>query len=161
MHAKLIIRDRAHITRALATVEEIPLDPVHEVIVRPYVKDKSAAQRGLQWLWNTEVGNYLGHTKDEMHDTFKEKFAVSIFTRDDQGYAAMVEAVKNVRRQGMKKEADELKREIIKLTSTEDFNTKQCAEYLTEIEHYAAKIGAPISFPEDQYQQAMGRKKQR
>jgi len=156
---QIIIEKEADRARALYLIEEAPLLPVLVVTVDEYVENRSAAQRRLQWLWCTEIANYTGDTKEAVHDRYKERFAVPIFTRDDAGYAAMVEAVKNVRRAGMVQDADSLKRKILALTSTSDFSVKQNTEYLHEIEMEAARIGVAITFPEEIYNTAMGRKK--
>lgn len=155
-----ILRSTHDMIACLNLIEEHGItDPPIEVVVSEYKADRTAAQRRLQWLWNTQIGKHMGHGKNEIHLMMKELFAVPIFTRDDQGYAEMVSAVKAVRRAGMNAEADHMKREIVRLTSTEDFNTKQCAEYLTDMEHFAAEKGAEITFPADIYNLAMGRKK--
>jgi hypothetical protein len=156
---RTIVLDAPHkITAAIRLLEELP-PGVHELVVREHKADRSAAQNRLLWLWNTEVGNYLGMGKDEVHLMYKEKFAVPIFIRDSQSYAEMVEAVKQVRRQGMNQQADQLKKEIVRLTSTSDFNVKQMAEFLTEIERHGRSIGAPLTTPEDIYLTAMGIKR--
>lgn len=97
------------------------------------------------------AGGTLGLFKDEVHEMLKRKFAVTIFTRDDPAYAEMVSAVKAVRKSGMVAYAEALAREISRLTSTADFNVDQMDEYLADVEHYAAEIGAELTFPEDIY----------
>lgn len=155
MKHTIIIRDTQTRDNASKIVSNVPVDVPHEVAVRPHVKDRSAAQRRLQWLWNTEVGNHLGSSKDKTHYDFKEKFAVPMFTRDDKEYAQMVESIKAVRKTGQNKIADDLKKWIIEHTSTTKFNKTQMSEYLTDIENFALEIGAPITFPEDMYEEAM------
>lgn len=159
MKTTLHIDSNHKVISAIKLIEELPVDGSHEVIIQEYSENRSAKQRRLQWLWNTEIGNHMGLSKDEVHYMMKEKFAVPIFIRDDEGYAEMVESVKAVRKAGMNKEADRIKRIIVENTSTEDFTVKQCTEYLKDMEHYASEIGATITFPEDLYQQAMGRKR--
>ena len=158
---QIIIQTKADLARALYAIEEGPMLPVRVVTVEEHVENRSAKQQRLQWLWVTEFSNYTGETKEEVHDRFKERFAIPIFTRDDEGYAAMVEAVKAVRRKGMNTEADALKKKILALTSTSDFSVKQNTEYLREIEMEAAKAGVSLSFPADIYDAAMGRKKEK
>lgn len=153
------ITDKQSLTRCLYWLEEFAIAHAPLVVTAEHREEnRSAKQRRLQWLWNTEIGNFMGHGKDEIHLMMKERFAVPIFTRDDQQYAEMVESVKAVRRAGMNREADALKREIIKRTSTEDFSVKQCAEYLTEIERFSVDIGATITFPDDLYHAAVMKK---
>lgn len=122
-------------------------------------KNRSGSQQRLQWLWNTQIGAALELTKEEVHDLMKEAYAVPILTRDSQEYADMISAVREVRKAGMNQQADKLKREIIRLTSTTDFDVKQMAEYLTCMEMFAAEKGARLTFPDDIYQEALGRKR--
>ena len=157
MNQTIIIRDTQTKQHASNLVATMPHDPPHEVVIREHIKSRSDAQRRLQWLWNTEIGNYLGLSKNEAHYNMKEAYAVPIFTRDDKGYLQMVNAVKNVRRKGLNADADTLKRKIVELTSTTDFNIKQMSEYLHDMEMHAASIGCPLTFPEDTYEEAMKR----
>lgn len=152
------ITDKRSLTQCLYWLEEFSL--IHApltVTAEQEEENRSAKQNRLLWLWNTEIGNHLGMGKDEVHDMLKEKFAVPIFTRDSKSYAEMVESVKNVRRAGMTKDADQLKKQIVKLTSTADFSVKQMTEYLHSMELFAGNVGATITFPEDIYNSAMGR----
>jgi len=130
----------------------------HLITIEPYKENRSAKQQRLQWLWNTQIGEYLGYTKDEFHEIAKADFAVPILIRDDAEYAEMVAAVKEVRKSGMEIQADALRREIVRLTSTTDFNTKQMTEYLNRMEQFAADKGANITFPADIANEALGRK---
>ena len=158
MQTTLHIDSNKKRVQAINLISELPEDGTHQVEISEYSPNRSMRQHKLYWKWCTEIGNHMGHDKGTMHITFKEKFAVPIFIRDDEGYAEMVLAVKAVRRNGLNNEAGALKRKIIGLTSTTDFTVKQMAEFLQSAEHYAAEIGASISFPEDLYQSAMGRK---
>jgi len=158
MNTTIHIDNNGKAISAIALIEELPVDGSHQVEISEYSENRSAKQSRLQWLWNTEIGNYMGDTKDGIHYLLKERFAVPIFIREDQGFAEMVEAVKQVRRQGMNREADILKKKIVEKTSTTDFTVKLMSEYLNDVEHYAGSIGATITFPEDLYNQAMGRK---
>lgn len=144
---------------AIKLLEELPVDGSHEVIIQEYSENRSAKQNRLYFKWCGEIANHMGITKDDAHHMFKERYAVPIFIRDDEGYATMVQAVKSVRRQGMNQEANNMKQKIVELTSTTDFSIKQMAEYMHDIEVYATEIGAEISFPEDLYQESLGRKR--
>jgi len=130
--------------------EHLPSGSV-EVIATTKTRSRSVQQNRLLWLWNTEISKHMGLFKDEVHEMLKRKFAVPIFTRDNPDYAEMVSAVKAIRKQGMTDYAEALAREISRLTSTTDFTVDQMSEYLNDIEHYAAEIGAELTFPEDLY----------
>ena len=122
-----------------------------EVVVHAGAQNRSARQNRLIWLWNTEIGNRIGLTKDEVHIMLKRRFAIPIFTRDDPDYAAMVLAIKNVRKEGHEDWAEAAAKEIARLTSTTAFTTEEMAEYMRDIERYAAEEGIQLTFPEDLY----------
>ncbi len=146
----LFIRKEAEIQPCLAWIKELlTLHGALEVTVSTEGQGRSVKQNRLLWMWNGELASHLGLFKDEVHDMLKRRFAVPIFTRDNESYAAMVLAVKEVRKQGMTGHAEALAKEISRLTSTTDFKVDQMREYLTDIEHYAAEVGARLTFPED------------
>jgi len=152
--------DAPQTRKALAEhIEGLDTKQRWRVTTEPYAANRSAAQNQLLWRWNTEIGKYLGYTKDELHKIAKEKFAVPIFTRDDPDYASMIAAVKHVRGREMHHAADALKKQIIALTSTTNFTVAQMAEYLQQLEFFAAEKGAEITFPADLMNEAMGRRK--
>ena len=147
-----IIHHVEDVQPCLAWIKELShLHGPLEVVVSTETRGRSVLQNRLYWLWVTQIGTHLGLLKDEIHEVFKRRFAVPIFTRDDADYAEMVMAVKAIRKQGMEDYAEPLAREISRLTSTTDFNVDQMREYLNDIEHYAAEIGAELTFPEDLY----------
>jgi hypothetical protein len=158
MQTTIHIDSNHKVITSIKLLEELPVDGSHEVIIQEYSENRSMKQHRLYWKWVTEIANHMGIGKDEMHFAFKEKYAVPIYIRDDEGFATMVDAVKQVRRQGMNREADKIKHRIVELTSTTDFTVKQMMEMLNSIEQWAGEIGAEITFPEDLYHQAMGRK---
>ena len=146
-----IVRTEADINRVIEIIKGIPLDPVHKIEIREYKRNISAEQRGLYWKWMTVIGADLGRNKDEMHCELKGIHLVPIFERDDEDYRNMIESVIHVRKLGMKKEADFLKKEIIKLTSITDADTKQMSEYMNEVDGWARDRGIflPVPIPED------------
>lgn len=157
MKHSLTITSAAVAARACAIIQGLPMDEVHEVVIRPWKQDRSEAQNRLLWVFLTTIGNELGETKDAMHERYKERFLVPIFERDDAEYAAMIEAVRQVHRAGMKAEAKAMKKQIISLTSTTRANVAQMAEYLNDIERDAESMAIRLQHPEDIYHEAMGR----
>ncbi len=146
----LIIRKEEEIQPCFAWIKELlNLHGPLEVVVSTEGQGRSVKQHRLYWLWCTELANHLGLLKDEVHEILKRRFAVPIFTRDDPEYAAMILAVKEIRKQGWEVQASSLAKKITKLTSTTDFKMDQMREYLTDIEHYAAEVGARLTFPDD------------
>lgn len=132
-------------------------DELHEIVIRPHKKDRSVAQNSIYWKWLTIIAAELGESKDALHELYKERFLVPIFERDDQEYAAMIESVRTIYRQGMRQDALKLRGHIIRLTSTTKTNVGQMTEYLNEIELAAGALGIRLPHPDDLYGEAMGR----
>jgi len=107
-----------------------------EVVIREPRVDRSLEQNRLLWKWLTIIAAELGHTKEEMHEIYKEKFLIGIFVRDDLEYAKMASAIKMVQQQS---EADyqSIRKQVIALTSTRKCSVKQMTEYLNSIQRHA------------------------
>ena len=121
---------------AIAFISNLPLDPVCSVKIYEDKETRRTVQNALYWRWLTVIAGELGGTKEDWHETFKGKFLVHIYERDDSDYAAMIESVRAVHRAGMKVEAEHLRKEIVRLTSTTTASVQQFAEYLKEIENF-------------------------
>lgn len=130
-------------------IDDLDVAKVWRVTIEEWKNNRSGAQNALYWRWLTEYGHETGHSKEEAHEVMKYKFAVPIFVRDDAEYADMVASVKEVRKAGMYVYANNLRDQIVKLTSTTDFNVKQMAEYLTAFERFARSEGVDLSRPDD------------
>ena len=141
----------------LQTVENIEAisDKIHCIEIREHSKNRTIAQNKLYWKWLTSVSNHTGHTKDEMHELYKEKFLVKIFERDNTGYGEMIQTL---RKSYKENPADSmiLFRGVVKLTSTTQADVKQFSEYLQDIEQdcFDNKIALPVR--DDIYSLAMG-----
>lgn len=118
---------------------------------QPYKRNRSLDQNALYWKWITIIGVDLGATKEELHEDYKLRFLVPILTRDNPQYAEMVDAVRAVRKAGMGQQADMLRREIVKLTSTTELTTAQMAEYMDDVNQHAASLGIILPQPEDRF----------
>ena len=143
----IIIRDEQCKARAMAIIENLPFDPIMEVIIKPHKQDRSLMQNAFYWKILTIMGDDLGQTKDEIHHNMKHKFLVKIFMRDDDGYAEMVSALRAVKSESPGLAAS-LGREIVNLTSTTQANVKQMREYLDDIQHFASSLGIKLPAPE-------------
>jgi hypothetical protein len=151
-----VLRDVQIAENACRFISSLPHKPLHEIIVRPHKKDRTVAQNSLMWLWFTHLAGELGETKDEIHYRYKKQYLVHIYERDNPDYAAMVEAVRKVYREGDKETAEHLHDGIVKLTSTRDANVEQFTEYLTDIDRDALDKHISLPRPEDRYYLAMG-----
>lgn len=125
----------------LKTIEELPLDKKYEVRIIDLKETRGLLQNSLYWVWMTEYGKEYGLSKRESDEYFKEKFLIHIYERDKIEYQETLNTIRKVWKEGLKKEAEELRRKYIALTSTRDANTKQMAEYLTDIDIDCSKHG--------------------
>jgi len=150
MHkATYIIKTEDDIAPCVALLKErLKVEPL-EVVISTLTRQRSAQQHRLYWLWCTQIGNHMGLRKDEIHEILKRTFAVPIFTRDDKGYAELIVAVMAVRDENKMLRYEAMAKQIVRMTSTTDFTVPQMTEYLTDIEHYAAELGANLTFPDD------------
>lgn len=110
---------------------------------------KSARQRGLQWRWNTDVamagiGGRHEDTKEGVHLVSKYHWAVPIFIRDDPNFADLWQYWHTKYRDN----AERMEWFVREKVHTEDFNTSQMAEFLTEFERHYAPL-CSLSDPED------------
>ena len=150
MKRKIIIVSEEHRARAVAIINSLPLDPVQEIIIRERKKDRSADQNSLYWKWLTIIGNELGEGKEDLHERYKDKFLVQVYERDNDEYAGMIQALRNVYQHGLRQEALSLRRKIVSLTSTTTATVKQMAEYLQNIERDAATLAIRLPTMEEQ-----------
>ena len=158
MKKTITIAHPEQVKLACEIIQGLPLSPVHEVVIREHKKDRSLAQNALMWSWLTKLASEYGDSKDDRHTYYKGKFLVSIFERDDEDYAAMIASIRLIKKDGMLREYQCIKDEVIRLTSTTDASVKQMSEYLGNISHHAASIG--VGFVQDElYHEAMGKRK--
>lgn len=143
--------------RAIDIVSSLPADGSKVVTIADKVKDRSGAQRGLQWMWYTFIAGETGETKEEVHSRYKQKYAVNILTRDDPEFSSMIETVRKVWKLGAKDEANKLYDDICDRISIEYmFNVKQRAEYLDLVDKHCIGVQINLPRPEEQYCEAMG-----
>ena len=153
-----VLRNETIKDNAKVYIGALPLEPVSEVIIRPHKKDRTVAQNSLMWLWITHMAGETGETKDEVHKRLKKQHLIYIYERDDPEYAAMVKAIRDVYKSGMKAEAQQLIDHIADLTSTTKATVEQFTEYLNDIDQGALSAGIVLPKPEDRYPIAMGLK---
>jgi thiaminase len=159
MKHTFIIRNPEVKNNAIAFIGSVPLEPLHEVIIREHKKDRSASQNSLYWTWITIIAGEMGLTKDEVHYWCKDKFLVRIYERDNEEYAGMIESIRKVHESELHLEADNLHIQVVNLTSTTTATVTQFTEYLNDIEKDAINKGIVLPHPEDRYYEAMGIKR--
>jgi len=117
-----IIREESALNALYDTLEaELIHGPV-EVSFGPYRPQRSVLQNRLYWEYMTQLGNHVGHTKDEMSLFFKWKFLGADQT---EIYGQSFNAVR----------------------STTDLNVKEFNEYLRSIEVFASEQGFQFTEP--------------
>ena len=83
-----------------------------------------------------QISQQTGENRDTIHNDFysgfKKRFALPIFMRDDDQFREMIFAIRDLSRQN-KEQGFMVAENILKLVSTTNFNTKQMAEFITEI----------------------------
>ncbi len=149
MKQKVICHTEQHRNRAIEIIRNMPLEPVHEVIIREYKKDRSADQNALYWKWLTIIGAELGEPKEAMHERYKAAFLVNIYTRDNTEYASMIQSLRNVYKSGLQAEAMALHKKVVELTSTTSATVAQMSEYLDSIKRAATELN--ITLPGEDY----------
>ena len=123
-------------------------DKVHEVIIREYKVNLSGQQRKLYWFWLGIIGNELGYDKDALHLIMKKQFLIQIYVREHEGFAEMVEAVKQVKAKD-EKTWRVLADHILENTSIMDAKVSEMKEYLTAIDRDAASNDIRLPLPAD------------
>jgi len=112
--------------------------------------NRSLKQNSLYWKWLGEIEKQSGDNSDFWHKEFKYQYAVPIFRSEDTEYNAMILAILELKKLGMADHFEAAKNNIIKLTSTTDFTTKQMDFYLKKIWFHAVGHGWELSHPDDQ-----------
>ena len=93
-------------------IDTLPL----EVVVKPYKRNRSVEQNALLWKLYSLISDETGHSKDEIHDLMRWKFL------------------------GMQKK--EVAGTVIEyLPSTTKLKVSEMADYITQIEAWAANLG--------------------
>ncbi len=130
-----IINDQVR-ENAVLRINNIPADGKLKVVISN-AGDKSAKQRGIQWIWNTEVaeagiGGKHEDTKNGVHLVSKWRWAIPILLRDDDFFSSLYSAWFHLHG----KDEDRMKWFVCNHVHTETLSTSQMAEYLTEFQRY-------------------------
>lgn len=110
---------------------------------------KSSKQRGLEWDWYTQVadagiGGEHEDSKEGVHLVSKWRFGVRIRQRDDSFFADLYDGWCK-RHKG---DSGAIMWFIDQQVKTEQFDTAQMAEYLTEFQRYYIRKGVNLTDPE-------------
>ena len=72
--AKLILRNEDVRTRALTILLELPLEPIFEVVIKPYKRDRSAEQNARLWALHNAAAKHTGDDANLLHMICCEMF---------------------------------------------------------------------------------------
>jgi len=122
MNNRIIIREERQRQHAIDRIAALNISTAWDITIKPYKKNRSLEQNALMWKWLTLIGNELGYTKDEMHETFMRKFLPPITVNTIDGPAEVY--------------------------STKPLKVKEMAEYLNHIDQFAAEYGIALPLPD-------------
>ena len=140
MKANFTIISEAVAARAMIAVRDLPLDPLHEVIIREKKKGRSLAQNRLLHSWCSHVSEMVAETHGEHVSPKKWKwFFKDLFL----GYDVV-----------------EVRGKMIhELRHTSDLKVKPFTELLEKIDAYCVTdLQITLPHPSDTYYEAMGKK---
>jgi hypothetical protein len=154
--------DRQSHALARKQVDLLNYDEPLFVEIKPYKKDRSKAQNRLYFAWltdfkNTTVNEYAGNEVEYWHFEMKKKYLLRIYAESNPDYAAMLSAVRELKRLGLHQEYIAAMREIIKTTSTTNATVKQFTQYLDCISHHARMLGIYLRTDIPDYYEAYGK----
>ena len=152
----VIIRNDETKNRALSIINNLLLDPAHEMVIRPYKVNLSAAQRKQYFLWCGVIGDDMGNPKDEQHLILKKEFLIPIFAREHEGFDEMLESLRRVYRHDPKNGLY-LMDQVVKLTSITDASVAEMREYMNSVDHWSAGVGIRLPVKDDLDQRAWHR----
>ena len=104
--------------------EILDLDVKREMKVEISENIRTKPQNALYWKWLTVIGNYLGYTKDEIHEEFASRFLGEVQRTTISG------------------------RLLIEPVSTTSLTKKEFSEYMEMIEVFAMSENIKLPHPE-------------
>jgi hypothetical protein len=156
MNKVITLKSEYQRDHAINTIRELPLEPVCDVHITLHKENRSLAQNRLLHKWFGEISKETGETTEDVKIRYKGKFLIDIYMqREDSEYAQTINTLRELYRQGHKKDATYLHAQVVRLTSTADANIEEMTEFLNLIEMDAGTHGIQLSRPDD-YHKALG-----
>lgn len=135
-------------------IDEI-LDGSVEVVIQNYVYDRSIPQNSIYYKWLAQIAAALYTTDEEQRNYCKLHFGVPILRADEKK-----PEFKAVYDRCIATLSYEDKLEAMMLIDVSSImGVKQMTHYLQQIEMYATEHGVQLVHGDDEYQEAMGRRK--
>ena len=146
----IFLVDERALQTARVALRDAPLDGTVKVTFSS-AKDKSARQRGLQYIWygdvvRSGVGGQNESSEERLHLASKYRWALPILIRDDDYFAELwlnyFEANQN--------DPKKLEWFVAHHVSTEALDQSQMAEYLHKFQdYYAHDLGVNLTDPDE------------
>lgn len=157
MKQTLTIKSPEIAARAQEIIGNLPLDPVHEVLIRPAKKDRSLEANGLLWKWNTIIGADLGWDKEEVHAHYKQKFLPGIYLTPieeedgefEEAFREIWATLDQLKMEGEEKEASALSKLVVSMLSTARLGVKRMSMFMNAVSLDAGRLGIRLPHPDD------------
>jgi len=161
MNQTLVIKTKEIASRAQVIIASLPLDAIHEVIIRPHRGKRSLDQNALLWKWNTYMGAELGYTPEEMHEILKEMFLPGVYRtfleneEEDQDwkfvkeYREILDTFDKLRQEGQKEAAGILQKQVSRMLSTASLGVRRMTLYMNAVSRHAGSLGISLPHPDD------------
>lgn len=152
MKQTITIKEDRHKKSAIDYILDLPLDQVHQVIIKPFKETLTDRQRRFYWSWVGIMGKEFGYTKDEMHETLKGRFLFKIMLEYPDDYPdikKLVDTVRSLRDKGMVKEADTIAKTVAPMVSITKAKVPHMGQFLDEIYGLARENNISLPFPEE------------
>lgn len=123
------------VSKLLVDLYNASKDITWEVIIRPLKSKRTQQQNKYYWVVMKLIGEYLGYTKDEVHELFKEMFL------EFEESTIVIEKKVGVKGQNI------IEKEIKVYPSTTKLNTQEFNQYIEEISRFMADLGFVVPPP--------------
>jgi hypothetical protein len=145
--------------RAVAVLNSVPIgpdQPMMQLTLEIYRKNRSAAQQAIMWIWHKQWFEHFGNAVNEEHIRFKKEYLLPLLLRDN-----VIDGLYELYRDATMRQVEAGDQgglnALYHLITTNALNTKQFAEILTEYEREAAMEGCAFTVLGPEYEEAMGK----
>ncbi len=152
-HKRTIIKGAQGKALGCLRINCLPDDKEYEMRLKPYRKDRTAAQQALMWIWHKQWCDHFGGTVDAEHVRFKAMYLLPVLLRTQKidGLSFLYKEADDQMAEGNVRPMQALYRMI----STNWLDTKENAEILTQYQVDAAEQGCVFTIKNEWYMEAM------
>jgi len=124
------------------------------VTVSDKSESRSSAQRRLMWAWYVQIANFTGVHSAVIRNEMMRRFGVPIFHRDQiqiNGISATIaiDSIRDLKTEGLYRHYNAMSEMYVSAITSNSFNVKQNAEYLTDVFNFAASEGIRLFIPKN------------